>query len=53
LARDHAIYSDWFKKKGDIPKAREQLTTAIGLFKQCGADGWVEKYDKELAAIFS
>ena len=51
LARDHAIYSDWFKKKGDLSKAREQLTTAIGLFKKCGADGWVEKYGKELGVM--
>jgi len=51
LARDHALYADWFAKKGDISSAREQLTTAIGLFKECGADGWVEKYEKELAVM--
>lgn len=51
LARDHALYADWFKKKGDMAKAREQLTRAIGLFEECGADGWVEKYEKELAAM--
>ena len=51
LARDHAIYLRWFKKKGDISKAKEQLTTAIGLFKECGADGWVEKYEKELSVM--
>ena len=51
LARDHAIYADWFKKKGDMSKAKGQLTRAIGLFKECGADGWVEKYEKELAGM--
>jgi hypothetical protein len=51
LARDHELYADWFKKKGDIPKAREQLTKAIDLFRGCGADGWVEKYKKELVLI--
>ena len=51
LARNHALYADWFKNKGDILKAREQLTKAIDLFKECGADGWVEKYEKELAVM--
>ncbi|MBS3733077.1 MAG: hypothetical protein KGY42_09230, partial [Desulfobacterales bacterium] len=30
LARDHVVYAEWFLKGGDSPKAREQLTTAIG-----------------------
>lgn len=51
LARDYAIYADWYKKKGDMSVAREQLTKAIGLFKECGADGWVEKYERQLAAM--
>ena len=51
LAQDHAGYTDWFKKKGDIQGAKEQLTKAIDLFRDCGADGWVEKYEKELALI--
>ena len=48
---DHACYADWFKKKGDIKGAKEQLTKAIDIFRECGADGWVEKYEKELALI--
>ena len=51
LAMDHACYADWFKKKGDIQGAKEQLTKSIDLFRECGADGWVEKYEKELALI--
>jgi len=23
----------------------------IGIFKECGADGWVTKYEKELATL--
>ena len=44
---------DWMQKviEGDHSKARENLNKAIEIFKECGADGWVEKYDKELAAI--
>jgi hypothetical protein len=51
LAMDHTCYADWFKEKGDTSKAKEQLTKAINIFRVCGADGWVEKYEKELALI--
>ena len=51
LGKDYALYADWFKKKGDIHGAKEQLTKAIDIFRECGADGWVEKYEKELALI--
>ena len=51
LARDHVIYANWFKKNVDILKTKEQLTIAIDLFKECGADGWVEKYKKELSSL--
>jgi tetratricopeptide (TPR) repeat protein len=51
LATDHALYSEWFKKKGDIQGTKEQLTQAIDLFRECGADGWVTRTEQELAAI--
>jgi tetratricopeptide (TPR) repeat protein len=51
LAMDHACYADWFKKKGDIQGAKEQLTKAIDIFRECGADGWVTRTEQELAAI--
>ncbi|MBW1797677.1 MAG: hypothetical protein JRJ21_04575, partial [Deltaproteobacteria bacterium] len=51
LATDHALYADWFKKNGDLSSAKEQLNRAIEIFKECGADGWVARYDKELAAL--
>jgi hypothetical protein len=51
LATDHACYADWFKKKGDIPGAKEQLTKAINLFQECCADGWVTRTEKTLAEI--
>ena len=52
LANDYAVYADLFKRKGDKSKAKENLAKAIGIFKECGADGWVEKYERELA-LFS
>ena len=51
LAHNYAMYADWFKKKGDRTGVKEQLTKAIGFFQECGADGWVEKNQKELALI--
>ncbi|MGD8264753.1 MAG: tetratricopeptide repeat protein, partial [Desulfobacterales bacterium] len=51
LARSFVLYAELFKRKGDLPKAKEKLNTAIEIFKECGADGWVEKYEKELAAF--
>ena len=51
LARDYALYAELFKRKGDLAKAKENLNKAIEIFTQCGADGWVEKYEKELASL--
>jgi tetratricopeptide (TPR) repeat protein len=51
LAKDYALYAELFKRKGDLPKARENLSKAIEIFKKCGADGWVEKYEKELVSF--
>lgn len=48
LAKDYALYADLFKRKDNIPKANKYMTEAIKLFKECGADGWVEKYEKEV-----
>jgi tetratricopeptide (TPR) repeat protein len=47
----YASYSELFRRKGDHPKAREQLGNAIEILKECGADGWVAKYEKELALL--
>ncbi len=30
---------------------RWNLGKAIEILKECGADGWVEKYEKELALL--
>jgi tetratricopeptide (TPR) repeat protein len=51
LGKDYALYADLFKRKGDRLKAQENLGRAIEILKECGADGWVEKYEKELAII--
>jgi len=51
LGKDHAIYARLCNRIGDLSKAQENLVTAIEIFKECGADGWVEKYEKELAEL--
>ncbi|MGI9570012.1 MAG: hypothetical protein ACR2PH_09825, partial [Desulfobulbia bacterium] len=51
LARDHALYSELNKRKGDNSNAAKHLTKTIEIFKSCGADGWVELYKKKLATI--
>ena len=51
LAQDYALYGELFKRKGDPSKAKEKLNKAIEISKECGADGWVEKYEKELDSI--
>ena len=51
LGKDYALYADLFKRRGDKLKARENLGKAIEILKECGADGWVTKYEKELAGL--
>jgi tetratricopeptide (TPR) repeat protein len=51
LGQDYALYAELFKRKGDRLKARENLGEALEILKECGADGWVEKYEKELATL--
>ena len=52
LGTDYATYAKLFQRKGDRLKAQENLGKAIEILKECGADGWVEKYEKELATVF-
>jgi predicted ATPase/class 3 adenylate cyclase/ribosomal protein L40E len=51
LGRDYALYAELFERKGDKSKAKVNLNKAIEILKECGADGWVVKYEKELAAL--
>jgi tetratricopeptide (TPR) repeat protein len=51
LAQDYALYADFYKRKGEPSKVNENLNKAIEIFKECGADGWVERYEKELTSL--
>jgi tetratricopeptide (TPR) repeat protein len=51
LGSSYALYAELFKRKGDQSSVKAKLAKAINIFKECGADGWVEKYEKELAEL--
>jgi len=51
LGHDYALYAYLFKRKGNRLKTQENFGKAIEILKECGADGWVEKYEKELIRI--
>jgi len=47
----YVSYSESFRRKGEGSRAREQLGKALEIFKECGAAGWVEKVEKDLATL--
>jgi len=40
LGRDHAVYAELLKRKGDLAQAKENLNKAIEIFRECGVDWW-------------
>jgi tetratricopeptide (TPR) repeat protein len=51
LACDYALYAELVKRKGDKLQTKQNLHKAIKIFKECGADGWIEKYEEELSTF--
>jgi len=51
LGLDHGFYAEYFKRQGDRTRAQEEFGKAAEILRECGADGWVEKYERELAAL--
>ncbi len=51
LGRDYALYAELFKRKESPSEAKENLNKAIEILGSCSADGWVEKYENELATL--
>jgi tetratricopeptide (TPR) repeat protein len=51
LGMAHALYAELLKRKGDLPGAKEQVSKAIEIYRECGADGWLKKAQQDLAAI--
>ena len=51
LGLDHAFYGEFFKQQGELDKAQKEFGKAVDTMQGCGADGWVKKYEEELAAL--
>ena len=51
LGMDYTVYGEFFKRKGQSSNAKEFLKKAIGIFKECGADGWARKTEKSLSEV--
>ena len=51
LGKDYALYGELYKRKGDRSKAQGSLGKAIEIFKECGADGLVEKGEEDLSSL--
>jgi class 3 adenylate cyclase/tetratricopeptide (TPR) repeat protein/ribosomal protein L40E len=51
LGRDYSFYAAILRRKGEESDAQENLNKAIEIYKECGADGWVKKAEKELAEL--
>jgi tetratricopeptide (TPR) repeat protein len=51
LGRDYELYAELFRRKGNQTKAKENLNKAIDILKECGADGWVKRYEEELVSL--
>jgi len=51
LGRAYVLYAELFKRRGDRLQAQETLGRAIDILRDCGADGWVTKYEEELAGL--
>jgi len=51
LACDYLFYGDLYKRKGHQEKAKEHLSRAIEIFTECGAEGWQNRAEDEMAAL--
>ena len=51
LAGDYRLYAEWFKRNGDLSKAKENLNKAKEIYKECGAVGWVEICNDDFANL--
>jgi len=51
LGRDYSLYAEILKRKRDESLSLEYFNKALDIFKKCGADGWAEKYEKELTTL--
>jgi hypothetical protein len=51
LGRDYTLYADLLSRQGDRERVQAKLGKAIEILKECGADGFVRKYEAEMAKL--
>ncbi|MCX6001179.1 MAG: AAA family ATPase [Chloroflexi bacterium] len=51
MGRDYEVYAGLLKRKGDLAGAREKLSRAMEIYRECGAEGWLKKAQQDLSAI--
>ena len=51
MGRDYSVYFAILRRKGKESQAQESLHRAMEIFRECGADEWVKKYEEEMAAL--
>jgi class 3 adenylate cyclase/tetratricopeptide (TPR) repeat protein len=49
--KDYLLAGTYWKQKQDYSKAGEYLQKAMEIFRECGAEGWVESVRKEINAL--
>jgi hypothetical protein len=51
LGLDYALYGEFFSRQRDRAQTQTKLGKAVEILKKCGADGWVTKYEEEIAKL--
>jgi len=51
LARDYLLQREVFNRKGDKRQASDSLQKAMRIFRECGADGWVDRVGERMAKL--
>jgi class 3 adenylate cyclase/tetratricopeptide (TPR) repeat protein len=51
LPQDLAVSAEIHRWMGDQSRVKEALSEAVRIYRECGADGWVENYEEELEAL--
>ena len=51
LGMDYALYGEYYRRKGDRIQEQNKIGKAIEILRECGADWWAEKYQRELTEL--
>jgi class 3 adenylate cyclase/tetratricopeptide (TPR) repeat protein len=51
LGQDYALLGEVLTREGNMSKAIEILRRAIEIYRNCGANGWLEKAEKKLSEL--